>query len=772
MKDFQFQFDASSFNKLFPFYILIDADLNIKKYGESLSKLIPSLNENTKFIEVFSIKRPFVSLLAATDFIELVDQLITIEALHQNQIILRGQFQKHNGYFLFVGSPWFVSMEEVTNNKLKLNDFATHDPLIDLLHVLKAQELTSQDLKELIDKINEQQKALTKDKEEIKQLSLVASANKSGVILTDLDGKIFWSNEAYLELTGYSRCDVIDKTIVNLGVSELSDHAVLKSMITAFKFGENFDCEIYHKKKNNDWFWARTKGQPVLDTQGKVVQYFVIIDDITKEKEINDKLKESESRLTSLILNLQTGILLEDENRKILLVNKEFCSMFGINAEPNFMIGMDCTNSAEESKGYFHNSEQFVPRINEILSNKEIVLGEELRLIDGRVLERRYIPITSDGIYKGHLWSYTDITLNKKYNEGLRHEKEKYRSIIDNMNIGLVEVALDKTVLLVNNRFSEMIGYPVDFLIGKNASDLSLDSASKEKLETKLANRKLGLSDSYELSVTNKNGELKQWLISGAPNYNLNGEVIGSIGMHFDITETNNLEIQKEKLLKRLEKQNEQLNEYAHMVSHDLKSPLRSIHTLITFIREDNEVTFNNKTRKYFTLIQEKAEKMDRLIQGILTYSKIETVEGSKEKFNLNELVNHILSILFIPSNVKVIIDKKLPVIVADRFRIQQLFQNLLSNAISYNEKTNGIVAISFEEFNDYFVFSIQDNGIGIPEKNQKKIFQMFQSSNTNETASGIGLSIVKRIIDNLNEKIWLESEENVGTKFFFTIHK
>lgn len=772
MKDFQFQFDAPSFNKLFPFYILIDSDLNIKSCGESLCKIVPNLVKKSKFLDNFSIKRPFLENLNTNNFDELFSQLITIQALKHEAVILRGQIQKHNNFFLFVGSPWFVSMQEVTKNNLKLNDFALHDPLIDLLHVLKTEEITNQDLKELIIKINEQKKFLIRDEEIIKQLSLVASSNKNGVVLTDLKGTIFWSNDAYLKLTGYSKCDVIENTIVKLGVSELTDKVVLKKMITAFKLGETFDCEVYHNRKSNDCFWARMKGQPILDSNNNFVQYFVIIEDVTKEKEVNDKLKESESRLANLILNLQTGILLEDENRKILLVNKCFCNMFGIDAEPEAMIGMDCSNSAEESKGFFHDSEQFVSRIDEILRNKEIVLGEELKLIDGRVLERRYIPINSDGIYKGHLWSYNDITINKKYSESLTYEKEKYRSIINNMNIGLLEVDLNDTILLANNRFSEMSGYPVDFLIGRKGADLFLDDNGKEKIKTKTQNRKSGQSDSYELSIVNKHNEQKQWLVSGAPNYNIKGEVVGSIGLHFDITETKNFEIQKEQLLKRLEKQNEQLTEYAHMVSHDLKSPLRSIHSLITFIREDNDAEFSAKTSKYFTLIQEKVEKMDHFIQGILMYSKIETVEVIKEKIDLNELLNHITSILFIPSNVKVIIDKKLPIIKTDRFRMQQLFQNLISNAINYNDKSNGIVTISFEEFNDYFVFKIQDNGIGIALKNQKKIFQMFQSFNTDQKSTGIGLSIVKRIIDNLNERIWLKSEVNIKTTFYFTLHK
>jgi PAS domain S-box-containing protein len=340
------------------------------------------------------------------------------------------------------------------------------------------------------------------------------------------------------------------------------------------------------------------------------------------------------------------------------------------------------------------------------------------------------------------------------------------------MNIGLLEVDNNDCIILANNHFSQMSGYSPDFLVGKKASELFLTTKETVKLQSKQFLREKGISDSYELCVKIKNDENRVWLISGAPNYNLNGEVIGSIGLHFDVTELKKLENLKQSLLEKLEKQNEQLLDYAQIVSHDLKSPLRSIHALITFIKEDSEVVFNEKTNKYFNLIQEKTEKMDFLIQGILSYSKVENSDINKENIDLNNLVNSIEKIIFIPSNFKIIIKNKLPVINNDYYRMQQLFQNMISNAINYNNKTNGFVEISSEESDNYHVFAIKDNGIGIEKKNQKKIFEMFQTFNSDYKSSGIGLSIVKRIIKNANGKIWIESEKDLGTTFFFTLQK
>jgi light-regulated signal transduction histidine kinase (bacteriophytochrome) len=229
---------------------------------------------------------------------------------------------------------------------------------------------------------------------------------------------------------------------------------------------------------------------------------------------------------------------------------------------------------------------------------------------------------------------------------------------------------------------------------------------------------------------------------------------------------------QREELLYSLEKQNQSLNEYAHVVSHDLKSPLRSIHSLITWIKEENEANFNPTTEEYFTLIQRKVEKMNHLIQGILTYSKIDKIHIVNEEVDLNDLVQNILNMVFVPEHIEIKIANKLPTIKADGFRMQQLFQNLINNAINFNDKPNGLVEIACIEKEGHFVFSIKDNGVGISKKNHEKIFFIFESIAQDDKSSGIGLSIVKRILDNSNEKIWLDSQENKGTTFFFTLHK
>ena len=891
MKDFQFQFDQNSFNSFFPFYIVMDKDFKIINFGRKLSEFIPKLKIDTFFSDFFNLKSPNSNsqILNADD---LISELVSIESLQKNKLLLRGQIKRYEEFFLFVGAPCFVSIGKDTSN-IDFDSATTFESNIDLFKVLDNKEISNHDLKALVYKIKEQNEDLLRDKQEIEKLSLVASCNTNGVVLTDLNGTIFWSNEAYLQLTKFSSLELVNMPLIKIISSETITIEGLKEIEFCFGKGIEFDCEVLHSRKEEPSFWSRIKGQPVLDSNGLILQYFVIIEDITKEKNIQDRLKESESRLSYLMMNLQKGIVLEDENRKILVVNKEYCSIFSIEMDPKIMVGLDCSQSAEELKGYFKDSANFVSRINQILEKKEIILNEELELVDGRCFERSFIPIFSEGIYKGHLWSYSDVTINKNYSQTLNYEKGKYRRIIANMNIGLLEVDNEDTILLANQSFSEMSGYLIEELIGKKGSELFLDDQAKKQLIDKGKERKNGKSDSYEILVKNKQGELKHWLISGAPNYNINGEVIGSIGIHLDITDQKNqeqqlillsliaekninaviicdnqgkiewvnnsfvtmsgysfeevigknpghllqgkdsdfaqidylrtqiknglpfkceminyrktgekywvklqgqalynkegkilkyfaiqeditsnkkLKTQKEELVNSVAKTNKDLESYALIASHELKAPIRSMYSLITWIKEDNAL--NEKTKEYLNIIGEKLEKMDNQIEDVLEYAQVDNDELFYEEVNSNEIVQNSIGNLVISEKINVAILKQLPIIKSDRFRLQQLFQNIISNAVNSIDKPKGNIEIDFNEGRNSYVFSIKDNGRGVAKENQHQLFNISKYFNNNDRSSGLGLSIAKKIVEVFKGRIWIESELGIGTTFYIELKK
>lgn len=365
-----------------------------------------------------------------------------------------------------------------------------------------------------------------------------------------------------------------------------------------------------------------------------------------------------------------------------------------------------------------------------------------------------------------------NIRNRQKWDNQLRIQEEKYRNIIANMYLGLLEVDLNDQIVYANQTFCEISGYESDELKGKKAGNLLVDDKYKDVIVEKTIKRIEDRSDSYELEIFNKKKQKRWWFVSGAPNYDDKGQLIGSIGIHLDITKQKNLEIQKEQLLKKLEKQNEQLNEYAQIVSHDLKSPLRSIHALITWIKEDNLKEFSTNTLQFLSMIEGKIEKMDHLIDGILTYSKVDTERNLNESVDLNEVVSNCIKIIHIPESIQIKIQNKLPIITADKFRMQQLFQNLISNSVNYSDKKKGKVAIGSYETETDYTFFVKDNGVGIAKENQEKIFKIFQSFSDSENSTGIGLSIVKRIVDNYMGTITVESELKLGTTFFVKLPK
>lgn len=230
--------------------------------------------------------------------------------------------------------------------------------------------------------------------------------------------------------------------------------------------------------------------------------------------------------------------------------------------------------------------------------------------------------------------------------------------------------------------------------------------------------------------------------------------------------------LKQKELLVSLENKNQALSDYAHVVSHDLKSPLRSINSLIDWLKEDYAHLLDNNGKQQFELIQQLVEKMDGLITGILNYSTIGQTELQKYPVNTQDLVEEIIQLLYIPDHITIAIKGKLPIIEGDKFRLQQLFQNLLQNAIKSIDKPQGYISITAEELKDSYKFTISDNGKGIKKEHFLKIFRIFEKIDNDQHSTGIGLSIVKRIVDFYNGKIWLESELSKGTLFYFILPK
>ena len=231
-------------------------------------------------------------------------------------------------------------------------------------------------------------------------------------------------------------------------------------------------------------------------------------------------------------------------------------------------------------------------------------------------------------------------------------------------------------------------------------------------------------------------------------------------------------EKKKEELLQNLSLQNQELNEYAHVVSHDLKAPLINIHTLVGWYMEDHKDTLTENQLKPLDQVLFNVEKMNFLIKGILDYSTIDKLESDDSLVNFNAVIGEVVKTILIPDNITVTVQNDLPTIYGNTWRFKQVFQNLIQNAINYNDKDEGLIEVGFTDKDEFYEFFIKDNGIGIKSDYFDKIFKVFTKLESNGSSSGIGLSIVKKIINFYKGTIWLESEPNKGATFYFTILK
>ncbi|MEN8199672.1 MAG: ATP-binding protein [Thermodesulfobacteriota bacterium] len=234
------------------------------------------------------------------------------------------------------------------------------------------------------------------------------------------------------------------------------------------------------------------------------------------------------------------------------------------------------------------------------------------------------------------------------------------------------------------------------------------------------------------------------------------------------------LEKMVRKRTRQLETANRELKEFAYIVSHDLKAPLRAISQLSTWIAEDYSDILDESGKEQLDLLLNRVKRMHSLIEGILQYSRIGRVRESIVEIKVSELLTELVHFIAIPDNIKVDIPPDLPVLWAEKTRISQLFQNLLSNSMKFNDKNEGLILITATEKGGFYHFTVSDNGPGIDEEYFDKIFQIFQSLAPRDEfeSTGIGLSLVKKIVELYGGKVWVESTLGQGAAFHFTLSR
>jgi two-component system, LuxR family, sensor kinase FixL len=329
------------------------------------------------------------------------------------------------------------------------------------------------------------------------------------------------------------------------------------------------------------------------------------------------------------------------------------------------------------------------------------------------------------------------------------------------------------SILLVNPAAERLFGYTQDEFARLTIEDLipqrfrAAHGAKRADYATRPESRTMG--SGLDLYGLRKGGGEFATDLSLSPLEG--GQVLATV---YDITLRKRLEAEQKRMIHELESVNEELKNFAYVVSHDLKAPLRAIGSLADWIAADQQDRLDAEGQEHLRLLIQRVRRLDALIDGVLRYSRIGRLHETVVAVDLNELAQEVIDSLAPPSHITVTAAPALPTIRAEKTGIQQVLQNLISNAIRYLDKPQGHIAIDCADQGNCWRLSVADNGPGIEARHFERIFQLFQTLNPRDRveSTGVGLSIVKKIIEQCGGQVWVESAIGQGSTFYFTVPK
>ncbi len=361
-----------------------------------------------------------------------------------------------------------------------------------------------------------------------------------------------------------------------------------------------------------------------------------------------------------------------------------------------------------------------------------------------------------------------------KVREDLRLSNLYNRSLIEASVDPLVTIDPDGKITDVNKSTEFVTGFNREDIIGTDFSDYFTDPKHARDGYHQVFDE--GIVRDYELVIKNKNGQITPVLYNASVYKDGSNNVIGVFASARDITELKEAENNLKIKIEELTRSNAELEQFAYVSSHDLQEPLRMIASYLQLLERKYKGKLDAKADKYINFSVDGATRMQKLIDDLLAFSRVTTKANELKPTDLESVYNEILSNLevLIDENNAIVNHDPLPVVMADKTQISQVFQNLINNAIKFHSKDQPKIKISVNEENNQWLFSVQDNGIGIDPKHSDRIFEIFKRLHKKRDypGTGIGLAICKKIIERHGGRIWVKSELGKGSTFYFTLPK
>ena len=603
-------------------------------------------------------------------------------------------------------------------------------------------------------------------------------------------------NPAARELTGIY--DVVNKTPDQIFAPEVAAE-VKRHYNQCLESKATIAYEECLSIDGRDTWWL-TSLNPVEDESGNIYRLVGTSLNISDRKQAELELDRDKNFVRTLLDNLSDGIVFCTVNR----INDRDGTITLFNSATRKFYGLPQQAIAPEQWAEYY--DLYLPDGKTKMPKEEIPLFRALKGESVRDVEMMIIPkqgkartllangdpiIDSSGEKIGALVAMRDITERQQAEAELNLERIFIKTLLDNLSDGIVACDADGNLALFNKASSEFFPVPFKPIPHQQwAQYYSLyDAEAKNYLkpdEIPLFRAFSGESfTDVELTTIPKQGKARILLSNGSPIIDRHGKKLGAVVAIRDVTarkqaereiaELNNeLEARVKQRTAQLEQRNRELDEFAYVISHDLKAPLRAIANLSEWIEEDLADKLDEDTQHQMNLLRNRVHRLENFIDALLSYSRVGRLEFDLQEVSVGEMLSEIIDSLNVPKHFQVEIQEQMPTLITQAVPLQQVFSNLISNAIAHSDSVDGKITISAVEKDDYHEFSVADNGKGIDPKYQERIFAIFQTleSRDRKESTGIGLAIVKKAVENQGGRVKVASELGKGATFSFTWHK
>ncbi len=627
--------------------------------------------------------------------------------------------------------------------------------------------------------------ALEQSKRELErslaQLETIFDSLTDGLVVADLDANLFHWNPAAIAMHGFSSLEECQRRlpefadIFELSTAEEGILPVEQWPLARILRGENLHgWEVRVRRHGTDWHRVFSYGGTLArDRDGEPLLAVVIVSDITERKRRDEEFKKV-SRQNELILEYAgEGIFGLDMQGNVTFVNAVAAHMLGYGRKELLGSHSHRTWHYKKADGSPYPSDECP--IYAAYNEGSIHSGEETfwrKDGTGFPVDFTSRPLYEGGNIAGAVVMYRDVTGRKRAEEELREREERFRALYEQAAVGIELMDFTGTYIRGNGMLSQMLGYSEVELQGLTFAQLTHpDDLSREM--TALDQLLAGRIPSYSLEkrYLHKNGRDIWVRVTSSIARTSRPYRISIIE---DITDRKRAEDELQKLLADLERSNKDLEQFAYVASHDLQEPLRMVASYVQLFERKYKGHLDEKADKYIHFAVDGVKRMQRLIDGLLAYSRV--ARGVKfARVDANRALAE--AVLNLSASIResgaVITKDALPGVYGDETQLTQLFQNLVGNAIKFRKPDVApVVHVSAARQGKEWVFSVRDNGIGLDPQYTQRIFLIFQRLHARDEypGTGIGLALCKRIVERHHGRIWVESEPGQGSAFFFSL--